>query len=91
MRLPSTVVEVLIDLVEGALSCLLAVIGLDHVVTGVNFLNVSVELAQILLLANEVLLGFADDQYHEAKAQDGGDNGGQGHDAVGEEHHEQRA
>ena len=91
LRFPSTVVEVLIDLVEGVLSCLLAVIGLDHVVTGVNFLNVSVELAQILLLADEVLLGFADDQYHEAKAQDGGDNGGQGHDAVGEEHHEQRA
>ena len=58
---------------------------------GVDFLHMAVQLSQIILLADEVFLRFADDQQHEGEAQDGRDNGGGGHDAVGEEHHEKRA
>ena len=91
LRLPGAVVQIAVDLIEGILGGLLAVVGFDHVMSGVDFFDMPIELAQILLLSHEVLLGFPDDQHHEAEAQDGGDDGGDGHDAVGNEHHEQRA
>ena len=77
-----------VELVDGAR---FAVIGLDDRVTRVHLFDMSVQRAEVALLAGKVFLAAGHDEEHDRKADDRCGNGGQRHDPVGDKHHDQAA
>ena len=91
LGLPGGFVQLFVGGVEGLDGLFLTVIRLDHVLAAVVLLHLSVDLAQIILLVDEMLLGMLHDkgQKHHRDGQD--DQGDQGHQRADGNHHHQHA
>ena len=62
-----------------------------HIVAGVHFLHVTVELSEALLAGGKILLGFGNNQHHDNEAKQRHRDGRRRHPPLGHEHHDQTA
>ena len=91
LALPGGLEQDAVGLVKFGLDGLLLVEGPDDVVPGVALLHLTVDVAQVLLLGLEVLLGVL---HHHADEQHGDgqdDDGDEGHQGADGEHHDEHA
>ena len=91
LRFPGRAVERVVELVELFDALCLAVEGLHHDVAAVHFLDVAVDVAQVILLLLEVLLRLADDQADDDQRERDDHQRHQGHLPADGEHHDQHA
>ena len=91
LRFPGAVEQIPVGPVEILAHFLLGVKRLDDVLSGIRLLDLSVEFAQVILLADKVFLGLSDDEEHQQHAERHGQKGGQRHFPPRDEHRDQHA
>ena len=68
LRFPRAAVELIVDFLENTLGLSAAVIRLDDVMAGIDFLDVSVYVSQLTLLDRKIFLRHFYDQHHQDKS-----------------------
>ena len=86
---PAGSIQSVIGLFEGADLVFLLMEGRDDIMAGEGLFDLTVDLAQIVLLLFEVLLGVLDDDEHQNGRDRDDDQGDPGHDTGDGEHHDQ--
>ena len=91
LRPESAVAQILVHFYKGILRRLLSVIRLHNRMTGIDLLDMSVQLAQMLLLASEVSLRMSHNHKHQDESNQRGKDGRNRQNHISRQHHDQRA